>query len=312
MSQVEDFLADKFPNNTKLTGCLIDLHRRYANWGLKDTKFDKDFTDGEDEHFYAYLWEMLLARHLKNIPLDISSADEGPDFRIGRSDQIIWIEAICPSPSGLPDEWLRKPRPGEIRVRSLPHEEMVLRWTAALKEKKEKLAGRPERDRVTGEGIVRPGYLDKGVVGPGDPYVIAVSSCRLSWLESDCHVGISQLPFAVEAVFPVGPIEVVINRETMETVDTHHGYRLYIRKPSGAEVPTDSFLNPAYAGVSAILGSPAGLDDAACGASMPIVVVHNPLAKNRLPVGVLGADQEYVAEDKGDHYELRDLNAAAG
>lgn len=311
MNRVENFLANRFPNNTKLTDCLIDLHRRYADWALKDTKFDQDFTDGTDDHFYAYLWEMLLASHLKNIRLDISSADEGPDFKIHRSGQTIWVEAICPSPSGLPDEWLRESRPGEVRVWSLPHEEMVLRWTAALKEKKEKLTGRLERDRVTGEEIVRPGYAAKGIVGRNDPYVIAVSSCRLARLESDCHVGISQMPFAVEAVFPVGPIEVVINRETMETVDTRHGHRLFIRKPSGAEVPTDSFLNPDYAGVSAVLGSPAGLN-AACGANAPIVVVHNPLATNRLPVGILGADQEYVAEDNGDHYELRDVNEVGG
>ncbi len=309
MNRVENFLANRFPNNAKLTDCLIDLHRRYADWDLKDTKFDQDFTDGQDDHFYSYLWEMLLASHFKNIGLDISSADEGPDFRIDRSGQTIWIEAICPSPSGLPDDWLRESRPSEVRVWSLPHEEMLLRWTAALKEKKEKLTGRLEHDRITGEEVVRPGYAAKGIVGRNDPYVIAVSSCRLGRFETDSHVGISQLPFAVEAVFPVGPLEVVINRETMETVDTRHGHRLFISKPSGAEVPTDSFLNPDYAGVSAILGSPAGLN-AACGSKTPIAVVHNPLAITRLPVGILGADEEYVAEDKGDYYELRDLNKA--
>lgn len=316
MNRVEAFLANRFPNDTKLGRCLIDLHSRYSKWKLKDKKFDKDFTDGTDDHFYAYLWEMLLASHLKNIFLDIHSADEGPDFRIVCPDQTIWVEAICPSPSGLPDEWLRESRPGEVRVWSLPHEEMVLRWTAAIKEKKEKLTGRLKRDRATGQEVSRPvyeadGYAANGIVGPGDPYVIAVSSCRLARLESDCHVGISQLPFAVEAVFPVGPIEVVINRETMEAVDTRHGHRLSIRKPNGADVPTDSFLNPDYAGVSAVLGSPAGLN-AACGRKTPIAVVHNPLAINPLPVGVLGADQEYVAEDKGDHYELRDLNKVLG
>lgn len=307
MNRVEDFLVNRFPNNPKLNGCLIDLHRRYADWGLKDTKFDQDFTDGTDDHFFAYLWEMLLASHLKNIRLDISSADEGPDFRIHRADQMIWIEAICPSPSGLPDDWLRESRPGEVLVGSLPHEEMLLRWTGVLKAKKEKLTGKLERDRITGEEVWKPGYAAKGIVGQNDPYVIAVSSCRLARLETYCHVGISELPFAVEAVFPVGPFEVVINRETMETIDTRHGHRLFIRKPSGAEVRTDSFLNPDYAGVSAVLGSPAGLN-AACGCNTPIVVVHNPLATNRLPVGILGADQEYVAEDKGDQYELRSLN----
>lgn len=311
MNRVEDFLANRFPDNTKLADCLIGLHRQYAEWGLKDTKFDQDFTDGTDDHFYAYLWEMLLASHLKNIGLDISSADEGPDFKIDHSSQTIWVEAICPSPSGLPDEWLRESRPGEKRVWSPPHEEMVLRWTAALKEKKEKLTGRLERDRANDEEVLRPGYAAKGIVGPGDPYVIAVSSCRLGRLETDTLVGISQKPLAVEAVFPVGPIEVVINRDTMETVDIRHGHRSSIRKPSGAAVPTDSFLNPDYAGVSAVLGSPAGLN-AACSENTPIVVVHNPLATNRLPIGILGADQEYVAEDKGNHFKLRDVNEGGG
>jgi type I restriction enzyme S subunit len=309
MNRVENFLVNRFPNNPSLTDCLIDLHHRYADWGLKDTKFDQDFTDGEDEHFYSYLWEMLLASHFKNIGLDISSADEGPDFKIDLSGQTIWVEAICPAPTGLPDDWLRATQAGEIRVRSVPHEEMLLRWTAALKEKKEKLTGKRERDRITGTEVVRPGYAAKGTVGQDDPYVIAVGACRLGQLETDLHLGISQLPYAVEAVFPVGPLEVVISRETMETVDTRHGHRLFIRKPSGAEVPTDSFLNPDYAGVSAILGSPAGLN-AACGSKTPIAVVHNPLAISRLPVGIFGADEEYVAEDKGDHYELKDLNKA--
>lgn len=305
MNRVEDFLADKFRNNTKLINCLVDLYRRYEEWDLKDTKFDKDFTDGRDDHFYAYLWEMLLASHLKDIGLEIGSADEGPDYRVSLTDQTIWVEAICPSPSGLPNDWLRMPESGEVWT--FPHEEMVLRWTAALKEKKEKLIGRPELDRITDEEVVKPGYVAKGIVGQDEPYVIAVCSCRLGRSEFDTYVGISQLPFAVEAVFPVGPIEVAINRETMETIDIRHSHRVRIGKPSGAEVRTDSFLNPDYAGVSALLGSSAGLN-AVCGNEAPIVVVHNPLAKNPLPVGIFGADQEYVATDMGDYYELRDLN----
>jgi hypothetical protein len=237
---------------------------------------------------------MLLASHFKGIGLSISSADAGPDFKIVHSGQTIWVEAICSAPTGLPDDWLRESRAGEVRIRNLPYEEMLLRWTSALKGKKEKLDG------------WRQG---KGIVGPDDPYVIAISACRLRQFEMDLHYSISQLPYAVEAVFPVGAIENVINPETMETVETRYGHRWYLRKPSGAEVPTDNFLNPDYAGVSAILGSPAGLN-AACGYESPIAVVHNPLAKNPLPIGILKPDQEYVAENKRDHYELRDINEA--
>ena len=112
------------------------------------------------------------------------------------------------------------------------------------------------------------------------------------------------MPFAVETVFPLGPYQAAIDTETMDIVDVRHGHRPIILKPNGAEIPTDNFLNPDYAGVSALLGSPAGLNAAYSGNS-PIALVHNPLARNKLPIGVLGADEEYVAEDKGDYYELR-------
>ena len=57
------------------------------------------------------------------------------------------------------------PPNGPVRVWSLPHEAMLLRWTAALKEKREQL----ERHR-------KAGYVQDDV-----PTVIAVNSCRLSW-----------------------------------------------------------------------------------------------------------------------------------
>lgn len=310
MDRVEIFLAERFAGNSRVRDCLTELYRQYVAWDLRDTKFDHDFTDGRDEHFYPYLWEMLLARHFKDIGLDISSADEGPDFKIDHQGQTIWVEAICPSPSGLPAEWLEPCRPGEVRVRDFPHEQILLRWTAALKEKKEKLTGRIERIGDTGKQILKPGYLERGVVREDEPYVVAMSACQLGLSSLLLHHGISQMPFAVEAAFPVGPIEIVINRETMEKVDQRYAYRRFIKKPTGAEVPTDCFLNPDYAGVSAILGTPAGVD-AACGEVCPVVVVHNPLATNALPVGILGADEDYVAEENGDHYELQIANEEA-
>ncbi len=304
MDRVENYLAGKFAGNLRAIDGLVELYRQYAAWDLKDANFEQEFADGRDEHFYPYLWEMLLARHLKDIGLDISSANEGPDFKIDYQGQTIWVEAICPSPAGLPAEWLESCPPGEVWVGNFPHEQILLRWTAALKEKKEKLTGRIERKHVSGEQILKPGYLARGVVGEDEPYVVAISACQLGPSSLYLHNSISQLPFAVEAAFPVGPIEIVINRKTMEKVDQRYAYRRSIKKPTGVEVPTDSFLNPDYAGISAMLGTPAGVN-AACGETCPIVVVHNPLATNKLPVGILGADEDYVAKEIGDYYELR-------
>ncbi|MBN2751406.1 MAG: hypothetical protein JXQ84_01740 [Rhodospirillaceae bacterium] len=302
MGQVESYLERRFSENRRVRECLTGLFKRYDEWGLKDTKFDTDFTSGRDEHFFGYLWEMLLASHLKGLGLDLQSKDEGPDFCFLNEGRKIWVEAVCPGPEGLPDDWLVLPDIREpVRVRDFPHEQLLLRWTAALKEKKEKLSGHAQR-----RGNWRPGYLETGIVGIDDPYVVAVSACRLGLPSFLLHEGISELPYAVEAAFPVGPIEIVIDRDTMEIVDQRLSYRRIVKNHNGADVPTDNFLNPDYSGVSAILGTPAGIN-AACGENSPLVVVHNPLADNPLPYEILGADQEYVAEDRGDYYELREI-----
>ena len=271
---------------------------------LKDKKFDKDFTDGRDEHFYGYLWEMLLADHLHNLGFKLSSSDVGPDFLLDIDGCRVWIEATCPSPSGIPDYWLSPPSIEEIpAVNSFPHEAITLRWTSAIADKKQKLDGFKADERV-GEG-----YLKKGLVELHEPYIIALSSCRLGSIPLLLTNGISQLPFAVEAVFPVGPLQVTINTDTGQMVNIGPSLRASIKKPSNdAEVPTDSFLHHGYKHVSAVIGSNAGVN-AACGDKSTLIVVHNPLAVNPAPVGVWGADQEYIAEDKVDHYELRNILA---
>lgn len=301
--QVLKFLNLKFPNNEKLLSCLLDLYVRYSSWGIKDKKFEKEFFEGSDGPFYSYLWEMILAAYFVEAGWEVSSSDVGPDFLIGDDSQPIWVEAICPGPTGLPKEWLEAS--DEIRAISVPHEQILLRWTSALKEKKDKLMGSVKRNNKTGDEINIPGYLEKGYVDARNPYVIAINSCRLGLYESDLlYVGVSQLPYAVEAAFPIGPLAVEINRETLETSGAKHTNRWFIEKDNGSNVPTDSFLNPDYQQVSAIIGSCAGLN-AVCGRKPPIAIVHNPIAENPLPVGLIEVDEEFIAEDKGDHYELR-------
>jgi hypothetical protein len=88
-----------------------------------------------------------------------------------------------------------------------PHEPLLLRWTAAIKEKAEKLLGNAAGAK---------GYLDKGIVATDDTYVIAVNGRLLRGPHFATINGISQFPFAVEAAFAVGPIAVVINLDTGE------------------------------------------------------------------------------------------------
>ena len=131
--------------------------------------------------------------------------------------------------------------------------------------------------------------------------VIAVNSCRLSDFAFE-DLGISQLPFAVEAVFPVGPIAVPITPDGQPAGEAVRTPRHAIRKPNGSDISTANFLDPCYANVSAVIG---GYQRETLDGTLRITVVHNPLAKARLSTAILGANKEYIADDQGDHYIVR-------
>lgn len=285
MTSVAEFLKTRFAGNPQELQYYAGLWHAFQASNLADPHFTKEITSGDEGCFWSRVWEMVLYRHLATLTKEISSTAAGPDFRAVLEGAPVYIEAVTPAPTGLPIEWLIPPT-GRARVLSFPHEAMLLRWTAALKEKREQL----ERHK-------KGGYIQDGV-----PTVIAVNSCRLSWRPEE--IGITQLPFAVEAVFPVGPLAVPVNTRTGEFGQSYQSARFSIPSRRGSPVPTDSFLNPDYSGVSAVLGC------ATChvpGGSLPLVLVHNPLALNPLPLGVLGAKTEYIARQVGDEIQIERL-----
>ena len=216
----------------------------------------------------------------------VKAGQQGPDFGLIRGDNTIWVEAIVPAPEGTPSEYLKPPRRGEFTVRTMPHKEMLLRWTAALKEKRDKFAR----------------YDDHGVISRAEPTVVAINGCRLCDFAIDDN-GISQMPFAVEATFPVGPIAVPISRDGRIDGEARRIPRFSIQNDNGAEVPTDSFLNPLFENISAVIGT-VQWDMLR---PLPLTLVHNPLARAPLERRIFKATKEYVADDIGDEYLLRPL-----
>ena len=156
----------------------------------------------------------------------------------------------------------------------------------------------------------KAGYIKKGLVGADDAYVIAVNGCRLRNGPFSALIGISQFPFAVEAVFPIGPYQLRVDQTTLEVVGGGHQVRVNIKNHNQAPIPTSIFLDPRFSRVSAIWA--VDLDGASViGNREPTAVIHNPLATNRLSVGFLAADEEYVAETTGDNeYVLRRISSA--
>jgi hypothetical protein len=297
--EIKREVTRRFPQNLIYRCHLGGLLSALWGSGLADSHFVDEVTCLADGKFWGRVWEAMLYRHLLTLGLSFrnvrvtKSKQPGPDFGIVHEGQTIWIEAVTPEPKDIPQDWLA-PNYGEVKMRSKPHEQMLLRWTSVLKDKRDKLKS----------------YIEKNIIASTDCTVIAVNSCRLFDFARD-DLGRSGWPIAVEAVFPLGPRAAPITLDGKPDGETEPVPRYTIRKPNDEDIPTGNFLDPCYADVSAIVGCyQKDMDNGA----LLLTVVHNPLARVPLPRGILGAnsEKEYVAEIKGDNYILRPLSETSG
>lgn len=302
MTRIAAHIRQRFPKPGRqelYAAKLAASCQAFIDAGLADPKFIDELVSGSDSKFWSCVSEALLAERLKDKTFPArAKPGHGPDLLVLCGSRKVWIESICPEPTGLPDAWLNiEPN----TVGDFPHQAILLRWTAALKEKAEKLLG-------SSDGQI-PGYLAKGVVGSDEAYVVAVNGCRLRHGPFSALLGISQFPFAAEAVFPIGPYQLQINRETLKVVERGHQVRFHIENRNKALVPTSMFLDPHFAAVSAIWANEFD-GSSAIGNQERSVVVHNPLAMNSVPVGFLNADDEYTAVRDGDEYVFSKVETA--
>lgn len=292
MTTISTHIRERYPEAGRqeaFSAKLSSVCQAFVDSGLADPKFVVELTSGSDSKFWSCVSEALLAERLsdKTFPAR-SKRGQGPDLLVIDGGRKVWIEVICPEPVRLPVTWLNI-EPG--KVGRFPHQEILLRWTGAVKEKTEKLLG-------SADGKVE-GYIKKGVVAANDAYVIAINGCRLRHGPFSALLGISQFPFAAEAVFPIGPYQLQINKKTLKVVERGHQVRFHIEKPNGALVPASTFLDARFSAVSAIWA--VELDGSSTiGNLEPTTVIHNPLATNPVPFGFLNADDEYVAVKSGD------------
>lgn len=288
-----DILLQGRPASREVRGHWEGLLYDYERSGLAPPHLRKEVSQGcagELQKLWACLWEAMLYRHFKNLGFEFKrdhlrmSGQKGPDLGLIHEGRTIWIEATVPEPKGLPGEWLASP--SEPRIYTAPREAMLLRWTSKLSDKRDKLCE----------------YLKKGIVAPGDAYVIAVNSCMLSGIPFLDRDG-GGLPFAVAAVFPVGPLTAQFTKGDCSDGEVVRSLCYSIKNRNDKDVPTDNFLNPEYAGISALIGCSR---DHMLDGNLHLIAVHNPLARNPIVPGLLGAETTYLAEeDSEESYILR-------
>lgn len=284
------FLDRHLSGEPNYKASLLNLWRTYLALGLPNAHFVSEFTNGKRESLLQFGWQMMLARHLDAQGYLLTSPDHGPDFRFEHRGLIVWVEAIAPEPKGLPADWMTLPTPNTGRVGTVPHDEILLRWTAAFKEKWEKLGK----------------YRKDGIVGANDAYVIAINGCQLGALP--LHHGISRYPYALETVYPVGPLAFHVDLQTHRIGNSFVSERFSIRNANGSPIHTTPFVNPAYSGVSAII---ACTMDRSTEPSLLVDVIHNHFAAVHVPERLFGSKGDEWATDPvgtaGEEIDLRRL-----
>ncbi len=249
---------------------------------------DPDYCIDARVHFRARFWELYLFSVLRAAELQPSGQrGGGPDLILATPSGRAFVEAIAPGVGDkedrvpdeeygeiveLPgDEWLL--RGGVVE---LPHRQLLLRLTAAIREKSQKAAR----------------YLAKGMVAADEPFIIAINGAVNGYAMTDCRTPKHlQVPRIVQVLYGVG--DHTLSFDDRGQVRSH-GFtaRSSIPKRSGAEVPSGLFRSDSHAHVSGVIF---GLEYARSFdlSGRNLLLVHNPFARCPWPRGVLRLGVEY-------------------
>lgn len=267
----EDYkaLRDK-PENIHMKKLSQDMWSIYSPWA--DPSFPTYFADNVHSRF----WEMYLGVRLleKKFQLIQKRTSEGPDFHILIDGKHLWIEAAAPKEGTGYDA---VPIISEQRL-CVPilEDNIILRFTQVIAEK----------------GKKRDDYIQKGIVGPGDPYIIAINGR----IPDMTHFG-KPLPAIVKSVYPIGNYSETIELNTGRLILKGYQTRFKITKHSGSDVPTNSFLDPSNSGITGILYSDAALWDMPSNPGCEFIYIQNFLARSRLKARWFGTGSECYFKD---------------
>lgn len=243
-------------------------------WAFYEPYADANFLVEIRNQFHARFWEMYLAYTLSKLGFRLIpvKSQKGPDICISPDGNVVWIEAIAPS-RGTGNDAVPQPNlSGPNECSRVPEEKIILRYASAISAKFQKY--------VT--------YLDDGLVKENEPFIIAVNGREIpySLFEDEVH-------YIVQSVLPIGPLTTILDANTYQTIRDERAYRPAIVKQNRASVSTRIFLDSDYSGISGVLFSNVAVVDRPSIVGSDFVFVHNPLARNPVPLHWLPVGWEY-------------------
>ena len=246
-------------------------------WGKTYEYLDSDLPKEIPDQFHQRFWEIYLAASLVEAGLDLqhSISRDGPDLCIKADNgSKVWIEAVTATP-GQGNDAVQKSELGTVN--DVPDDQIKLRLLNAFAEKNKKYNH----------------YRTKNWVSSEEPYVIAINAAQVPSARLE-----REIPRIIRSLLPFGFQVIHLSRQTLEVAKTSHEYQGEVIKSSGTEIETTSFLNPEYAGISAVIYSGADAFNYPAEISKELLLFHNPLAINPLPFGFLRKGCEYWVDEQ--------------
>lgn len=274
-SLVRRHLTARAVSSPGLAAYVLNLWQTYLESGLAHEHFVRELPKGEEGAFMQPIWEMMLGRHLLPCGYDVvSPLEEGrPDFRCEKQGRVLWVEATCITEGQ--DESLASHADWRCSSGYVPHDNILIRWASSLHAKIK------QAEIHRGAGVIRP----------RESYVIAINGGAIA--TGNYGYGLSQLPYVVECTLAVGGLQFVYDRRTLALKQVAHQIRTHVVKSNKSPVPTAVFFDQTHAGIAALIGCGSLRVE---GASLELLVAHNPHAESPLPSGVLGCDtREWAA-----------------
>lgn len=287
-------MSDLFNNRENITSSefkvMLDTTNEMAQearafckklWEKFEPYADKHFSKEikSDEKFQDRFWEMHLGNVLLEKGFNISSENEGPDFKIDLNGQIIWIEATTAS-NGQKDkpDSLVSLKIGESKF--ISDEKIALRLTSVIDEKSKKIKE----------------YLEKNTINENEPIIIAINTAKIDVILAHEFIDYANMIFFAKS------INSFLKKENGEFVSLKKDF---ITKHKGSPVSSNIFLDNTHQYISAVLFSK-------CSYSQynnqelnnDYLLVCNPFAKNKLPKEIFTIAKKVLFHESDDLIKL--------
>lgn len=237
-------------------------------------------------HDFAPCYSELLfcATFIKRLGFDVTHpSDKGPDYYLRNLD--CWAEIVT-AKNGEKDNPNSIPEPISGVVSEAPHRQIVLRITNSFTYKADKIFE----------------YIKNGVIRDSQKIIVCINGGWFKGTNSFALGPDGSLPLVVHALLPIGNMVLVINREDARVTEIKYEFRDYVNKENKTNnmesIRTGYFIDPKYSRISAVIYSYANVMNSieVSDLGRDFIIIHNPLATNKLPLGSINCGIEYKVE----------------